>query len=575
MSQIESAIEELYANNGSMLRRMCHKEMAKFGGISQKDYDDFYSRAGLEISLAKNRFDPSKETVFMEYISGVVRRAVQKEMTDRNRRKRRAIIETEERDEKGNVVKKKEYLSNLSIEAMLEQEGAGDADALWQKLPAGDTAQASEARDERIEKYLDSLSKIQRQIVEMKMERVPVQTIKETLNLSDKQYDCHFGELKSFAKLGILFGKGSGAGNSKEQRAPRPARAEGNCRTDRISIASLIQKIDRRVIRFDHPLQRESEQWTPSMKGNLVSDILQGNRMHPLVFAEQVIGGTRVIWDLDGKQRCANAYAYSKNGYKVSKHIRRWMIPVAVNAQFDIRGKKFSDLPQELQDRFLRYRFNYDQYLNCTEEDIGYHMERYNDGKPMTSLQKGIAKLGSEYIGQVKDISNMALFKDMGNYKVSEFKNGTVGRVIAESVIAAYAPERWGRLDAMCEYIRGYAGAFVFSDFRRMAERLERVMTDEAAALFDAKDTFLWFGLFARFIKTESDDRKFIEFLTALRRDGLTKKIRPAKEKEGVLKNLRELEARMQKHLCAGAGRSLDGSSQKGRRKSQDPAGDT
>lgn len=58
-----------------------------------------------------------------------------------------------------------------------------------------------------------------------------------------------------------------------------------NCKTDRISIASIVKKIDRHTIRFDHPLQRESNQWSPSMKGNLVSDILQGNKLHPLINA--------------------------------------------------------------------------------------------------------------------------------------------------------------------------------------------------------------------------------------------------------------------------------------------------
>lgn len=79
--------------------------------------------------------------------------------------------------------------------------------------------------------------------------------------------------------------------------------------------------------------------------------------------------GVPIIWDLDGKQRCTNAYTYAKNGFKVSKNIRRWRIkyqttkkdrkgkeildengfPIAQNEEFDIRGKRFSDLPEELQ----------------------------------------------------------------------------------------------------------------------------------------------------------------------------------------------------------------------------------
>lgn len=307
-----------------------------------------------------------------------------------------------------------------------------------------------------------------------------------------------------------------------------------NCKTDRISISSIIKKIDKHTIRFDHPLQRESDQWSPSMKGNLVSDILQGNKLHPLIFAEQIINGVPIIWDLDGKQRCTNAYSYSKNGYKISKNIRRWIIkyqttekdengndildnkgfPIVVNAEFDIRGKKFSDLPEELRDRFLDYSFNYDQYLNCSEEDIGYHIERYNDGKPMTSPQKGITRLGTEYAELVKSISNMPFFKDIGGYKVSEFKNGTINRVVVESIMTSNYMDKWNKFDDMCKYIKENANVTIFDDFEDMVERLEKVVTDNVSDMFNSKDSFLWFGLFARFINSEDDDQKFIEFMT-------------------------------------------------------------
>ena len=32
-----------------------------------------------------------------------------------------------------------------------------------------------------------------------------------------------------------------------------------NCKTDKITIASMIKKIEKRTIRFDHPLQRKSD----------------------------------------------------------------------------------------------------------------------------------------------------------------------------------------------------------------------------------------------------------------------------------------------------------------------------
>lgn len=577
MGEIESAIEELYANNARKLRNMCQKEMARFGGISQKDYDDFYSRAGLEISLAKKGYDASKGKMFMEYISGVVRNAVWKEMTDRNRSKRQAFIVREWEDEKGNAIKKKEYVPDISIESLIGEEGGIAADkalrpafymdrVLCEELP--------EYQNERMEAYLKSLSKIQRQIAEMKMDEEPVSKIKEKLRLTDKQYERNCREMKSFAKIRILFGeKTCSKPEEEDEEMDVAAQTMENCKAGKISIASLVQKIDRHAIRFDHPLQRESDQWSPSMKGNLVSDILQGNKLYPLVFAEQIINGVPVIWNLDGKQRCANAYTFSKNGYKVSKNIRRWNIPyqttkkdkngfwVAVNAEFDIRGKKFLDLPAELRDRFLGYSFSYDQYLNCSERDIGYHIERYNDGKPMTSPQKGITKLGTRYAEFVKSISNMPFFKDMGGYKVSEFLNGTIGRVVVESIMAANYLDKWNKLEDMCEYIRKHVDASVFDGFKDMVERLERAVTDDVSDLFDSNDSFLWFGLFARFSKTETDDKKFIEFMSEFRHslhekeiggesfDSMLAGTKSAKDKEIVTKKINCLERLMKAYF--------------------------
>lgn len=534
-NQIKIAIEELYANNQSKLKQICNKEMMRFGGISQKDYDCFYSRAGLEISVAMEHklYDPTRGKTPLEFFTSIIRRSIWKEMTDRNRGKRQNFVEIEETDEEGNIIRKKQFIPTISIDMPIgEEDGTTIKDTLQSDFDVGEEL-SEDCQDEKIKEFLIGLTKIQRQIAEMIMYDYSVAEIKSKLKLSDKEYIDNFNAMKSFSNISILCNNVNQVIMEEEEMSTTTQTME-NCKTDRISIASIIKKIDKHTIRFDHPLQRESDQWSPSMKGNLVSDILQGNKLHPLIFAEQIINGVPIIWDLDGKQRCTNAYSYSNNGYKVSKNIRRWMIkyqttkkdengndildengfPIAVNAEFDIRGKKFSDLPEELRDRFLDYSFNYDQYLNCSEEDIGYHIERYNDGKPMTSPQKGITKLGTEYAELVKAISNMPFFKDMGGYKVSEFKNGTINRVVVESIMTSNYLEKWNKFDDMCKHIKENANITVFDDFEDMVERLEKVITDDVSDMFNSKDSFLWFGLFARFVKSETDDKRFIEFMT-------------------------------------------------------------
>lgn len=581
-NQIESAIEELYANNQYKLKQICNKEMTRFGGLSLKDYDGFYSRAGLEISIAKNHntYNPSKGKTPLEFFIGVIKWSIWKEMTDRNRGKRQNFIETEEVDKDGNVIKKKKFIPTVSIDMPIDEEnGMTIKDTLQSDFYIEEEVQ-KKIKDEKIESFLNNLSRTQRQIAEMIMDDVSVSDIKQKLELSDKEYTDNFNAMRSFKNISILCNNTNQTNYMEDEDMSTTTQTMENCKTDRISIASIVKKIDKHTIRFDHPLQRESDQWSPSMKGNLVSDILQGNKLHPLIFAEQIINGVPIIWDLDGKQRCTNVYSYANNGYKVSKNIRRWLIkyqttkkdengndildengfPIAVNDEFDIRGKKFSDLPEELRDRFLDYSFNYDQYLNCSEEDIGYHIERYNDGKPMTSPQKGITKLGTEYAEFVKSISNMPFFKDMGGYKVSEFKNGTINRVVVESIMTSNYLDKWNKFDDMCKYIKENSDVTVFDDFEDMVERLEKVVTDDVSDMFNSKDSFLWFGLFARFSKSGSDDQRFIEFMTEFIQSLHSKSINGVsfddilessntKDKGIVTKKMKHLEQLMEEYL--------------------------
>lgn len=534
---MEQLLTSYYENDAKKLHAIVNKIFnKKYGGTNDKDIDEFYGIATdalMEIyekyKDGKSSYDSSKGN-FDGYIYNAISNAIYDEFKKQKTDKRATKISVVD-DKTGEVVKIP--ISDIRLDAPIKEDsGMTYIDTLQSDFDVCKEL-SEDFQDERIKEFLDNLPKTQRQIAEMIMADYSIAEIKSRLELSDKEYIDNFNAMKSFSNISILCNN-ENKENLEEEEMSTTTQTMENCKTDRISIASIIKKIDKHTIRFDHPLQRESDQWSPSMKGNLVSDILQGNKLHPLIFAEQIINGVPIIWDLDGKQRCTNAYSYSKNGYKVSKNIRRWMIkyqttekdengndildengfPIAVNAEFDIRGKKFSDLPEELRDRFLDYSFNYDQYLNCSEEDIGYHIERYNDGKPMTSPQKGITRLGTEYAELVKSISNMPFFKDMGGYKVSEFKNGTINRVVVESIMTANYLDKWNKFEDMCKHIKENADIAVFDDFEDMVERLEKVVTDDVSDMFNSKDSFLWFGLFARFVKSETDDQRFIEFLT-------------------------------------------------------------
>src|SRR5574344_2539014 len=112
MNQIDEVINWLFSNDAKELHRLCNKEILKFGGVSNMDYDDFYSRVGCDVTLAKDKFNPSCGKTFKDYIHGVIKLSVWKEMKHRNSAKRQTIIEIEEKDSSGNMSKHKEYVKN-------------------------------------------------------------------------------------------------------------------------------------------------------------------------------------------------------------------------------------------------------------------------------------------------------------------------------------------------------------------------------------------------------------------------------------------------------------------------------
>lgn len=534
----EKILNEYYCNDGKKIKKIVDKILRKFGGIYQKDYDDFYSIANREFMNILNKYDGKHD--FEGLLYSCLSNKIKSEITRKNRIKRTADREAASIDtmlgESDNFKIEDTLKSNFNLENEV-------SDKIGLLL------------SEKMEKYLSSLSNNAREILTLKSRGFNVKETKQMLKLSDKQYERYYKEIKSFEKIQILLKDKSKTRvneinieikeDLKMQEITTPQTLE-KWKPDKLSIASIVKKMDKYEILFNHPLQRESDQWSPAMKGNLISDILQGNPLPELVFAEQVVNGLSIIWDLDGKQRCTNVYAYINNLFKVTKKVKRPIIayqsvvkdengnyilddngfPQSKRKEFDIRGKKYSELPEELQDKFNDYCFQIVQYINCSSEDIAYHIARYNEGKPMTASQKGLTRLGEEFALKVKSISNMAFFRDCGDYKASEFRNGTINRVVLESIMTAHFIDSWKKgLNDMCDFIRDNATSDQFDELEDSIDRITTIFSEDVTEMFTSKDSFLWFGLFSRFSTLEVEDHKFIDFMAAFKNDLHSKEI--------------------------------------------------
>ena len=153
------------------------------------DKSDFYS-LGNEIFLdALCRYDESQD--FNGFLYSCLTNKFKTEMTRRNRQKRQAdknaiSIYTPIGEEDGSSTLEDIIPSSTNIE----------------KEILGDDADIT--MSEKIDRYLESLTKTQRKIIEMKMMDVEVQDIKKELGLTDSQYSSHMQEVVQYEHIRLL-----------------------------------------------------------------------------------------------------------------------------------------------------------------------------------------------------------------------------------------------------------------------------------------------------------------------------------------------------------------------------------
>lgn len=495
---MEELLNAYYENNAQKLRKMVDKILANFGGLCHKDYQDFYSIANEVFTKALFQYD--KKRPFDGFLYSCLCNKIKSEITARNRQKRKGA-------DKDNPV------DLISMDTPVD---AYDLCVIGDLIPSDFTIEAALPKelggfgDQRIEEYLRHLSKVQRQILEMKMDDMPVSVIREKLGLTGKQYDRHMMAIRAYENTRYLFRDADNAGNfTKEETTEMEGimtTTSEKTKNTSYAVSAISKKLSRHQLRDNHVLQRSSGQWNNYYKSELIADILQGKSLTQIIISEEIKDGITMYWLIDGKQRCTNIDNYLHDGF-----------PIPEQKVFDIRNKKFSQLPEELRDQFLEYQIPAMLNLNCSKKEIAYDIARFNRCRPMTVAQNGWTGLDEDFAQLVDNILKMDFFQaDSGisAYRESNLKSGMMRRMIVESVMAINYLDSYNKdFRKMCEYLSKEANDAVFTDFYSLIERLGSISDKRIADIFNIKDSFLWFALFDRFTKLDIEDKKFVDFV--------------------------------------------------------------
>lgn len=533
--------EDKPEESAKKLHNMVDKILSQFGGITDFDKEECYSIANLYISkYIKSQLDQNiedfDEDKFNGYMYFGITNKIKTYITRKNRGKRCQIVTSKEGDKEV-----KQYIYPTSLDNLMTDDGETKyMDVIPSDFDIESSIDVGELLNlgENVIRYISSLGTIQRQIADLIMQGYNSTEIKEILHISDKEYYTYLSDMKEYDKRKLLKTEESEDVNIEEE-LPMETKTTTSERTKSTSysIESLSKQLRQHRLRDNHPLQRTSGQWNLLTKSELISDILQGNSLLQIVISEEIKAGIIMHWLIDGKQRSTNLKDYLEDGFAVSKNVQRYMIeyqtdktdedgnvilnedgfPIPESKTFDIRGKKFSQLPEELQDKFKDYQVPVMLNLNCTKKDIAYDIARFNRCRPMNVSQSGWLGLEESYAEYVDKILKMDFFKvdcDKSSYSNTNIKNGSLRRVIIEAIMTSKYLSHFDKdFGKMCIYLTENANESVFIDFYLTLEKLSNVLRGDTSDIFNNKNSFLWFALFDKFIEYGVEDDKFNDFI--------------------------------------------------------------
>ena len=182
-------LDTYYTDNAKKLHRVVDRILSKFGGLTYKDTDDFYSLANEVFADVIKRYDG--EQSFDGFLYSCLSNKIMSEITKRNCEKRKA-----------------DRLS-ISLEATNDK---GEDYSLLDCIPSDfDTFEEASKRQEngqyqdKVQCYISKLSNQQVNILNLLIDGYKPFEIRRILELSPKEYADNMQIMRSYENVKVLF----------------------------------------------------------------------------------------------------------------------------------------------------------------------------------------------------------------------------------------------------------------------------------------------------------------------------------------------------------------------------------
>lgn len=185
---MEQILFRYYQNNAKKLHKVVDKILLKFGGLSDKDLDDFYSLANEVFVDVIKRYDNSQS--FDAFLYSCLLNKIKSEMTKRNREKRKADRMSISIDTPVGKDKSLTLGDTIADDFNVEREVLEDNE---------------EEYSNKMLLYLSRLSNLQKEILKLSIAGYLPNEIREELHINEKEYADCYAVIHSYRNVSVLF----------------------------------------------------------------------------------------------------------------------------------------------------------------------------------------------------------------------------------------------------------------------------------------------------------------------------------------------------------------------------------
>lgn len=184
------------------------------------------------------------------------------------------------------------------------------------------------------------------------------------------------------------------------------------------SIETYVEKILSGKISRDVLIQRTDDQWTNKQRSTLIETILHNRPigMFAVASGRSESKSYTVLSLLEGLQRSTAIVDYKQDKFALNKKAK----PISciftngdgktVEKNFEIAGKKYSQLPIVIQMFFNDYRLEVHRYCNFSDDELDEIVFCLNNGKSPTVYQKLRFALGSAVMRHLQPMCDSTLW---------------------------------------------------------------------------------------------------------------------------------------------------------------------